>query len=219
VNLVTDKPLRKDAERNRQLILDAAKELFAEHGLGVTLNEIARHAGVGVGTVYRRFPDKEVLIEDLFEQKVAQLVALMERSVADPDPWRGLVGFLEGSLELQACDLALKDLIAGGPESLGRIKTIRSRLFPLGEQLIRRAQDAGQLRGDLEPSDIPMLQVMLGGLIDGSRDVDPELWRRFLPIMLQGLRADPVPPTPLAHPPLALDDVDTVMAASKLRRR
>jgi AcrR family transcriptional regulator len=219
VNLVTDKPLRKDAERNRQLILDAAKELFAEHGLGVTLNEIARHAGVGVGTVYRRFPDKEVLIEDLFEQKVAQLVALMERSVADPDPWRGLVGFLEGSLELQACDLALKDLIAGGPESLGRIKTIRSRLFPLGEQLIRRAQDAGQLRGDLEPSDIPMLQVMLGGLIDGSRDVDPELWRRFLPIMLQGLRADPAPPAPLAHPPLALDDVDTVMAASKLRRR
>jgi AcrR family transcriptional regulator len=74
-----DRPLRKDAERNRRRILDAARELFAERGLGVTLNDIAHHAGVGVGTVYRRFPDKSRLIEELFEQQIGELVALMER--------------------------------------------------------------------------------------------------------------------------------------------
>src|ERR1044072_6861855 len=72
----TDRPLRKDAERNRLRILDAAGELFAQRGLGVTLDDIARHAGVGVGTVYRRFADKELLIDALFEQRLESLCAL-----------------------------------------------------------------------------------------------------------------------------------------------
>src|SRR5436189_2462609 len=93
--------LRKDAERNRQRILDAARELFAEQGLGVTLNDVAHHAGVGVGTVYRRFPDKSHLIEELFEKEVGELVSFMEEAVDDPDPWRGLTGCLRRNLELQ----------------------------------------------------------------------------------------------------------------------
>src|SRR5579884_684684 len=73
-----ERPLRKDAERNRRRILDAAAELFTERGLGVTLNDIAHHADVGVGTVYRRFPDKELLIDALFEERFAEFVALAE---------------------------------------------------------------------------------------------------------------------------------------------
>src|SRR5438105_12820922 len=103
-----ERPLRKDAERNRQRILDAAAELFAQRGLGVTLNDIAHHAGVGVGTVYRRFPDKADLIEGLFEQRIRQIVELADAALADPDPWRGLTGFIERTCELQAQDRAFK---------------------------------------------------------------------------------------------------------------
>src|SRR3954451_8548625 len=98
----TPRPLRKDAERNRQRILDAARELFAERGLQATLDDVAHRAGVGVGTVYRRFPDKEQLIDALFESRLDQMAALAEDGLTDADSWRGLVTFLEGVLSLQA---------------------------------------------------------------------------------------------------------------------
>src|ERR671933_90846 len=106
-------PLRRDAERNRQRILDAARELFAERGLAVTLNDVADHAGVGVGTVYRRFPDKAELVEALFEQRLEGIVGLLEEALENPDPWLGLEGFLERVLELQANDRGLKDILVG----------------------------------------------------------------------------------------------------------
>src|ERR1051325_5777449 len=96
----TERPLRKDAERNRLRILDAAGERFAQRGLGVTLDDIARHAGVGVGTVYRRFADKELLIDALFEQRLEAMRATAERALAEPDPWNGLVLFFERGCEL-----------------------------------------------------------------------------------------------------------------------
>ena len=87
----TDQPLRKDAERNRQRILDAARELFAERGLGVTLNDVAHHAGVGVGTVYRRFPDKELLIDTLFQEQLDEWARIYEEGLDDPDrPFRAV---------------------------------------------------------------------------------------------------------------------------------
>ncbi len=92
-----ERPLRRDAERNRRLILDAARELFEQRGLGVTLNDIAHHAGVGVGTVYRRFPDKEQLIDALLEDRIADLVGSAREGALDPDPWHGLTTFLERS--------------------------------------------------------------------------------------------------------------------------
>src|ERR1700751_4304014 len=126
---VADRPLRKDAELNRRKILDAAGELFAERGLGVTLNDVAHHAGVGVGTVYRRFPDKSHLIEELFEKEVGELVSFMEEAVDDPDPWRGLTGCLRRNLELQTRDRALREIVMGTPEGAQRIGEIRARMF------------------------------------------------------------------------------------------
>lgn len=215
----SERPLRKDAERNRQRVLDAARELFAEHGVGVTLNDVAHHAGVGVGTVYRRFPDKAQLIEELFEQQVSELVGLMEEAAEDPDPWRGLTGFLRRNLELQARDRAFREIIVGTPESAQRLQQIRLRMFPLGGQLVQRAKDAGALRADFQPSDIPMTFLMLTTILDASREVEPELWRRYLEVFIQGLRAEPTPPEPLATPALDGQQVPSVMSAFKLPRR
>jgi AcrR family transcriptional regulator len=215
----TERPLRKDAERNRQRILDAARELFAQEGVGVTLNDIAHHAGVGVGTVYRRFPDKAQLIEELFEQQVSELVGLMEEALEDPDPWRGLTGFFRRNLELQARDRAFREIIVGTPEAAERMRQIRARMFPLGAQLVQRAKDAGALRADFEAADVPMMFLMLTTLLDAAREVEPDLWRRYLEIFIQGLRADPAPPEALATPPLDGQQVPSVMGAFKLPRR
>ena len=214
-----DRPLRKDAERNRQRIMDAARELFAEQGLGVTLNDVAHHAGVGVGTVYRRFPEKCQLIEELFEQQIAQLVALVEDALADPDPWHGLTGFLWRNLEMQARDRAFRQIILGTPEGAERVGKIRDRMFPLAAQIVRRAKDAGALREDFQPEDVPMLLLMLTTILDSARDVEPNLWRRYLDIVIQGLRAQPEPPDPLATPAPDADQVRCVLAAFKLPRR
>jgi AcrR family transcriptional regulator len=207
------KPLRVDAERNRQRILDAARELFAERGLGVTLNDIAHHAGVGVGTVYRRFPDKKQLIDDLFEQRIEDLVGFMDEAVADPDPWHGITVFLERALELQASDRGVKELLTGMPDGLERLSRIRDRLFPLGAQVVRRAHESGQLRQDIEPQDLPIIQLMITTLIDAALDVDPDLWRRYLQIVLRGLAAQPELEPPLEQLALRVGDVARVMSA------
>ena len=215
----SERPLRKDAERNRQRILEAARELFAQEGVGVTLNDVAHHAGVGVGTVYRRFPEKAQLIEELFEQQLSELVGLMEEAAEDADPWRGLTGFLRRNLEMQARDRAFREIIVGTPEAAQRIEQIRSRMFPLGARLVQRAKDAGALRADFAPSDVPMMFLMLTTVLDAAREVEPELWRRYLEIFIQGLRAEPTPPEALATPALEGPQVPSVMGSFKLPRR
>src|SRR5581483_1729570 len=215
----SERPLRKDAERNRQRILDAARELFALEGVGVTLNDVAHHAGVGVGTVYRRFPEKTQLVEELFEQQVSELVRLMEEALDDPDPWRGLTGFLRRNLELQARDRAFRQIIVGSPEAAQRINQIRGRMFPLGARLVQRAKDAGALPADFQPSDMPMPFLVLTAVLDAPREVEPDLWRRYLEVFIQGLRADPTPPDPLATPALGGEQVPAVMGSFKLPRR
>lgn len=213
------KPLRRDAERNRQRILDAARELFARDGLGVTLNDIAHHAGVGVGTVYRRYPDKTQLIEQLFEQRLEDLAALADAALTDPDAWHGLKTFLQRALELQANDRGVKDLITASPDGLERVSQIRARMMPIGIELVQRAREAGQIREDLAAQDIPIVQLMLSTVIDASRDVSPGLWRRYLGIITRGLSAHPDQEPALEISPLAPDQVDHVMSFLKPARR
>jgi AcrR family transcriptional regulator len=216
---VEERPLRKDAERNRQRILDAAAELFTDRGLGVTLNDIAHHADVGVGTVYRRFPNKELLIDALFEQRFAEFVELAEKALEDPDPWNGLTSFLTQGLELQARDKGLKQLLLGTPEGCGRVGGMRERMTPLVDALVSRARDAGSLRPDIQTTDIPILQWMVGAVVDHGRDVKPELWRRYFELLLRGLRAEPSPPTTLSVEALTIPQLEEVMDSGALVRR
>jgi AcrR family transcriptional regulator len=214
-----ERPLRRDAERNRERILAAAADAFARDGLSVTMDEIARVAGVGVGTVYRRFPDKELLIDALFEQRIEELVGLAEAARDHPDPFTGLVQFFETFLAVQAADRGLKEVVLGTGRGQRRVVQARTRIAPVVDALLERARAAGDLRPDVAGSDLGLIQFMLGALIDYTHDVDPEAWRRLLAIVLDGLRARRDAPTPLPTP--ALDDaqLDRAMAAWRQSRR
>jgi AcrR family transcriptional regulator len=213
------RPLRRDAERNRQRILDTAGVLFAERGLGVSLDEIARHAGVGVGTVYRRFPDKEQLIDALFEDRLADILAVATESVEMTDPWEALVHFLERSMELQVKDRGLKELLLGTSTAHARIEEGRRRIQPLGDSLLDRAQKAGVVRDDIAVSDLMLLQHAIGEAAEYTREVAPEAWRRVMLIALDGLRPDRRRPSPMPVPPLDEDQVVCSMRDWGLRRR
>jgi AcrR family transcriptional regulator len=204
------RPLRRDAERNRHRILEAAAEAFAERGLGITMDDIAEHAGVGVGTVYRRFPQKELLIEALFEERVGELVALAEEALDEDDPWQALLGFVERAQALQASNRGLKELVLSTAHGRERVACVRERLGPLADQLVRRAQASGQLRPDLDGTDLPLMQIMLGAIVDATRDVAPETWRRMFALIVDGMRAHE-PRTPLPAPALDSDQIDHTM--------
>lgn len=208
-----ERPLRRDAERNRQRILTAAADAFAEGGLAVTMDEVARRAGVGVGTVYRRFPDKELLVEALFEQRIDELVALAQAARDDPDPFAGLVRFFETFLAVQAADRGLKDVVLGSARGAGRAARARDRIGPIVDELLARACAAGDVRPDVAASDLALIHFMLGAVIDFTHDVAPEAWRRVLALVLDGLRPRRDAPTPLPAPPLGERELERAMDA------
>ena len=215
----SERALRRDAERNRQRIVEAAREAFAAEGLSVTLDEIARRAGVGVGTVYRRFPDKEQLVDALFEDRMNEFVALAEECLRNEDPWEGLVEFMERATEQHARDRGFKEVLLAGSHGLDRVARARERMFPLVSELVQRAQAGGGLRPDVAPTDMPLLQLMLGSLSECAREVDPDAWRRFLGIVTDGLRTRRDAPTPLPHGALDPEQTQRTMRAWRPRPR
>jgi AcrR family transcriptional regulator len=197
-------PLRADAERNRLRLLAAAKDLFATRGLDVTLDEVARHAGVGTGTAYRRFPNKDALIEALMVDRIGELAAIAEECLEDPDPWAGLTGYFERALALQATDRGLKDVLFSAGRGRERVAHARRAIAPVVTKLVRRAVAAGVVRSDLSTSDVPLINFMLNTIVDFGRDVEPDLYKRYLAIVLDGLRPrddlDPLPVEALKVP-------------------
>lgn len=206
------RPLRADAERNRRRIIAAAEELFARRGLDVTLDDIARHAGVGVGTAYRRFANREELIDAVFEGALQHLIALAGQALSHQDPWEGLVQLFLATGQDFANDYGLRQVLLEGTHGKDRVAAARERLTPAVSAVLTRAQQAGQLRDDIEPSDFPLIQLMLGAVTQHSRNVTPELWKRYLTLMLDGLRPERDHPTPLAHPALDQDELAQTMA-------
>jgi AcrR family transcriptional regulator len=208
-------PLRRDAERNRVRILQAAREVFADRGFDASLDQIAAHAGVGVGTVYRRFPDKDALIDALFEARIGEVAAAGQRALCASDPWEGLVDFLQQANALLAGDRGLKQaLLSRGAHGTERA---RAKLVPIATELVARAQQAGSLRADLDPLDLPLINVMVSAVAEMAREVSPELWQRALTIIIDGLATARQVPTPLPVKPLDRDQL--VAAATSLRRK
>jgi AcrR family transcriptional regulator len=188
---VIDEPrrvLRKDAERNRQRIVDAARELFAEKGLEATLNDVAHHANVGVGTVYRRFATKEELLDAVFEDGIERVVALAESALQNEDSWAGFVWFVEQLCEMTATDRGLREMVYSKAYGGHGVERSRLRLTPPVSKLVERARDDGYLRPDVEPSDMPILGMLAGTVSEWAGHVEPELWRRYVALLVDGMR-------------------------------
>jgi len=196
------RPLRRDAERNRRRILDAARTLVAEHGLDVSHDDIARAAAVGVGTVYRRFPDKQDLFDELLAERVEDLVAAAERARGAADPWEGLHEFVTGNLERQAGDPGLRALMRQerGSELARRA---RHRMGAAIGELVERALASGQMRPDAGVGDIAVAEIMVSAVVERAGAVDPGLWRRALALALDGLRGPGASPLPGTAPTMA----------------
>jgi AcrR family transcriptional regulator len=207
--------MRRDAAANRERLLAAAGELFAERGLAVTLNDIAHHAGVGVGTAYRRFANKEEVIDALFEQRLQEVAAVAQEALQDPDPWNGLVSFLERSLDMQFGDRGLNEIM--NTPSLGdaRVSDARDRIAPLIETLVARAKQQGAVRPDLEQSDVIFLQAAVSAIMDRSRAVAPDLYRRYLTMFLDGIRTPPGAFTLLPSPALTAERTHRAMTSRR----
>jgi AcrR family transcriptional regulator len=197
-----ERPLRRDAERNRQRILTAAARVFTERGLDATLDEVAREAGVGVGTVYRRFPDKETLVSELFRDRVDALVTVAETACTFPDPWRGLVSYLEYAAAAMAEDTGLRQLMMFGTYDRDQVCYARDRMRPVISKLVERAQASGDLRADFAATDVKMIAFMLASIAEYAAAVTPAVWRRYLGMLIDGLRParDDVTPLPVAAP-------------------
>jgi len=227
MNLATEDPtpdsapaersLRRDAERNRRLIMDGARAVFADRGLRGSYDDIAREAGVGVGTVYRRFPDREQLIDALFEEALEEIVTLAEEGLAAEDPWDGLVHFIVGSQERQCADRGLRELVLGPDDGESRVGRARARIVPTVDRLIARAKDAGVVRDDIATTDIGVLQLAVCTVAEVTRDT-PGAWRRTLSLLLDGLQPARQTVRQLTVPALTLDQFDAAMHASAVRR-
>ena len=202
----SDRPLRADAQRNRKLILDAAKQAFAEHGLGVRLDEIAAIAGVGVGTVYRRFEDKDALVAALFEEQIAAIVELADEALEKREDGTGLRWFLEHSTDAMAVDRGLQQILTGPHESAERLSEIvRTAIEPRANELLRRAHAAGRLRADIVTGDLPVLQILFSTIIDATAPVRPDLRHRYVQLLLDALEPD-ASRAPLAGPAPSPDE-------------
>jgi AcrR family transcriptional regulator len=185
---MADRRLRKDAERNRQRVMEAARELFALRGLEATLNEVAHHAGLGVGTVYRRFPTKEDLFEAIFEDGMNRLTDMAESALRHTNSWYGFEWFVMQLCEMTATDRGMREVAFCKTCGGKRVDAARDRLVPALSKLVERAQNDGYLRPEVSSTDMPILGLLAGTVSEYAGHVDPDLWRRYAAILLEGMR-------------------------------
>lgn len=181
------RPMRADAARNRQALMDAAERLFADRGLSVTLDDIAHEAGVNVATAYRHFANKVELVDAFLEEKSAEAVAIAEHAAAAGDPWQGITEFFTATLELMIANRGLHDIFMRGygEQWLDRLD---ARIDPVVQGLLRRAKRAGVVRRDLESGDLGVLLQMLAPLSDIPNADPAVVVKRYLALVLDGIK-------------------------------
>jgi len=185
---VTDRHLRADARRNRDAVVAAAKELFADEGLDAQMPDIAKAANVGVGTVYRHFRTKDELIAALATERFERFAEKAREALEAADPWQGLADFIRFAVRIQADDRGLCEVMGSRPEVMGEAAEAAG-LPELSDQLVKRAQRSGDLRRDLTWEDIPLIACGLGGVTQATMGPAAGRWPRLVEIVLDGLRA------------------------------
>ena len=181
---------RADARRNREAVMDAARRLMAKDGLDTQMDDIAREAGVGVGTVYRHFPNKDDLIYALAEHRFERLAEFARDALAQTKPGPAFEEFLLRCAELQAADRSLSEVMRDRPEAM-QAGAQKAGLLELTREVMTRAQDVGAIRADAEAEDVPMLMCGVGTTMPGNDGpfVTPTSWRRYMAVVIDGLRS------------------------------
>ncbi|WP_260479227.1 TetR/AcrR family transcriptional regulator [Kibdelosporangium aridum] len=188
--------LRTDAAANRAKILDTAREIFSTQGLDVPMSEIARRAGLGVATLYRRFPTKEDLVAAAFAEQMTECAGLLDTALADPDPWHAFCQVVEEVCAMQAKDRGFSKAFVTAFPHVSEFRALRERAERGLAELVARAQAAGMLRPDFHPSDLTLLLLANSGIHGGTPGVTAEASRRFVAYLLQAFRAGNTAPLP-----------------------
>ncbi|PRX98136.1 TetR/AcrR family transcriptional regulator [Allonocardiopsis opalescens] len=201
--------LRTDARRNRDRIIEVARELFAGRGLDVPMATIARRAGVGVATLYRRFPTKDSLVIEVFADQFAACAAVVDEGLADPDPWRGFCAAVERLCAMQIADRGFSAAFLAAYPDVIDVDATRERALRGATALADRAKAAGRLRADFAPDDLLLLLTANSGIAGGSAELARAASRRLVAYLLNSFRADHADPAvPLPPPaPLSVHDV------------
>lgn len=216
---VTGRPLRADAERNRRRIIAAAHELFAERGLDVSLDDVAAAAGVGVGTVYRRFANRDELIVGVFAAHLEEVAEETERVLASgTDPWESVVTMVTTVCTAMAEDRGLAAIIMQIDHTDPAIATVKSRMTERMREVFDRAHAAGVLRPDVVQTDLFSIFSMVSAYAEITEATVPGTWRRYLQLMLDAIHAAP-PSGPLRTPPLTEEQLHEVQACQMTFRR
>jgi AcrR family transcriptional regulator len=189
---------------------------MAERGLAAPLEDIAAAAGVGIGTLYRRFPTRDELIQALFLDRVESFLSDLETAVAMDDGWEGFVWFMRRSVSRQIDDRALSELLWHDAAD-GLLRDLRERVWPLAEELVRRAQATGRLRPDLTASDVALLQQMVVHVGELLRPVNDDAWQRVFVLVLDGMVTSRPGPAELRWPAPTVDELDEVRCGVKGR--
>ena len=205
---------RKDSVRNRARLVAAAREVFAERGFEATLDDIARHAGLGTGTAYRHFPNKQAIAAEVLADATEQIVADARVALAIEDPWRALVTFFELTAARQATDRGLYETLTGQGNDEEQAR-IWPEIISSVTRLFDRAHGAGVVRADAAPQDIAVVFALMGPAFEMSRTTTPELWRRYLALILDGFRAVDRPELPVPPPPATA--LGAILKAGKRR--
>ena len=208
--------LRVDAERNRQRIIATAREMFAERGIDVPMEDIARRAGVGVGTLYRRYPTRADLVIAAFEAKMTAYAEAARDALADPDPWSGFCGYVERICAMQAGDRGFTTVLTMSFPTAKRFEADRDRGFADFSALVDRAKAAGRLRADFVTEDLPMVLLANAGVLAATADAAPDTWRRLVGYLLQACAADAARPLP--DPPAPRQMYRAMLRATKSQR-
>jgi AcrR family transcriptional regulator len=195
--------LRKDAEINRERILEAAHAAFRMRGLDVPLEEIARRAGVNIATLYRRFPDRETLIEAILADRMAEFAAAAEEALLATDPWEGFRGLMEHVCGMQADDQGVTEAFTTCFPGARSLEAPRARAMAATDRVIERAKACGALRADFTGQDLTLILMANAGVLSSTRREAPEAWRRLVALVLDACRVDrtrsPLPPAPTAE--------------------
>jgi AcrR family transcriptional regulator len=198
--MTTVRPLRQDAARNRERLVMAAREVFSKKGVAAPLEEIAREAGVAIGTLYNRFPSRGELVEAALAPMARQAVEQAERAARAEDAWQAFASFMECTCALFARNRAYADIYRSQVPATPVIAAAQQRLSAIKADIMTRAKSAGVLRADVESADIVIITWSIAGTLDATRDVAPDAWRRHLALLLDGLRPEAAHPLPA--PPL-----------------